>query len=151
MGKRKEISEKDIERYLHKWQGILRLRDWDIFLNMVETDWRKSGDIKIDREDKKAVLLINRRPKSENLEELVVHELVHLKLHDMDMMTEELINLVYGEDDEDPKRSFAYTQFMVTLESTVEDLAKSFPTASQSETPLSLGRLMEEVEKETGE
>lgn len=142
--------EKEIEKNLRRWQKILRLQDWDIFVRIVEAPWRKSGDIKIDGENKKAILLINRHPISENLEELVVHELVHLKLYAMDMMIEELINIVYGEDENDPKKAFAYTQFMTTLESTVEDLTKGLLSAVGSDTPLSLGRLKSEVEKEVG-
>lgn len=65
---------------LAKWQDILRLKDWDIRIQPVHRGWRKSGDIKIDSDDRKAILLVNERPKSDNLEELVVHELLHLKL-----------------------------------------------------------------------
>jgi hypothetical protein len=81
-----KVTRAKIEPLLEKWQGILRLRDWDIDLRMVRAGWRKSGDIKIDLEDRKAVLLINSKPKSDNLEELVVHELLHLKLYRLDQM-----------------------------------------------------------------
>jgi hypothetical protein len=74
------VNVSKLEELITKWQDILRLRDWDIKLKIVETEWRKSGDIKIDMDDKKAVMLINNNPKSTNLEELVVHELLHLKL-----------------------------------------------------------------------
>ncbi len=74
------INKKDIEQYLIKWQDILRLRDWDISLKIVKTKWRKSGDVQIDLDDKKAILLINQTPKSTNLEELVVKELLHIKI-----------------------------------------------------------------------
>jgi hypothetical protein len=106
-----KTSEKEVRQHLTKWQDILRLRDWDIAIGIVKTRWRKSGDIKIDLEDKKAVLLINHNPKCEKreeLEELVVHELLHVKLYGMDQMIEELLSLVYGTKD-DPKREFAQT------------------------------------------
>jgi hypothetical protein len=138
----------EIKKYLSKWQSILRLRDWDITIRMVETKWRKSGDIKIDLEDKKAVLLINRNPKCENTEELIVHELLHLKLYGLDQMLEDLLQMVFGKNKKDSKREFAYTQFMILLESTVEDLAKSFLTASGNQKALSFGRLQKEVDKE---
>ncbi len=80
------VNKEEIEKHLDTWQDILRLRDWDIVIQIVETTWRKSGDIKIDLEDKKAVLLINQTPKCENLEELVIHELLHVKLYAMDQM-----------------------------------------------------------------
>lgn len=144
------VDVEQLSKLLTKWQDILRLRDWDIELELVDASWRKSGDIKIDPEDKKAIMLINQNPKSDNIEELVVHELVHLKLYGMDQMIETLINLVYGQNQDDPKRQFAYAQFMTLLESTVEDLTKGFLSAAQSKEKLSFGRIRSLVEEETG-
>jgi hypothetical protein len=143
------VNKKKIEDYLKKWQSILRLRDWDIIVRIVETEWRKSGDIKVDLEDKKAVLLINQNPKTcENVEELVVHELLHLKLYGMDQMIEDLLSAVYGRKEDDAKKEFAYTQFMILLESTVEDLTKGYLAAIGNKEALSLGRLQKQVDKE---
>lgn len=58
---------KKLEDLTNKWQGILRLRDWDISLKIVEKEWRKSGDIKIDTSNKKVVMLINNNPICTNL------------------------------------------------------------------------------------
>lgn len=146
------VSEKEVEEHLKKWQEILRLRDWDIRVRIVKTKWRKSGDIKIDLDDKKAVLLINHTPKCEKLEELeelIVHELLHVKLYGMDQMIEELLSLVYGKK-EGPKREFAVTQFMVLLESTVEDLTKGYLVAAKSQNSLSFGRLKKSINEELG-
>ena len=56
---------------------------WDVKLEFVEDPlWRKTGDFKVDCDDKKAVLLLNaRNPRQENLEEVIVHELMHLKMY----------------------------------------------------------------------
>lgn len=143
------VAERDVVGYLRKWQDILRLRDWDIKVQVVEASWRKSGDIKIDLEDKKAVFLVNRQPKSTNMEELVIHELLHLKLYGMDQMIEELLLAVYGENEKDSKKEFAETQFMKLLESTVEDLTKGYLTASKSQKLLSFGRLKTQIDEET--
>lgn len=145
------VDEKEIEAHREKWQDLLRLRDWDIQIKIVKTKWRKSGDIKIDLEDKKAILLINQVSKCENLEELVVHELLHLKLYGMDQMIENLLSIVYGEKEKDPKKEFASTQFMVLLESTVEDLAKGYLAANRNQKTLSFGRLEKAVGDEIGE
>ena len=145
-----EVNREELEKHLKKWQNILRLRDWDIILQIVETEWRKSGDIKIDLDDRKAILLINSRPKSGNLEELVIHELLHIKLYTMDMMIEDLMTAVYGKDEDDPRKSFAYTQYMLALESTVEDLTKGFYSMTGNHEPLSFGRLKREVDEEIG-
>lgn len=142
-----EINE--CERFLKKWQDILRLRDWDIVIHIVDTEWRKSGDIKIDSDDKKAVLMINGfNPKQENLEALIIHELLHLKLWDMDQMIEELVYATFGEDENDPKFQFAYNKFMHVLEPTTEDLAKAFLTLGGEDKNISFGRVRKQVEKE---
>lgn len=143
----------DLERLqnlLCKWQDILRLRDWDIQVRIVDKEWRKSGDIKMDMDDKKAVMLINNNPKSTNLEELVVHELLHLKLWGMDQMLEGLIISVFGEDDSDPRKEFAMRQFFTLLESTVEDLAKGYLAANGVKEALSFGRIEKQVTDEIG-
>jgi len=142
-----QVNKKTIEKYLYKWQGILRIKDWDIVVKIVKKEWRKSGDVKIDLEDKKVVLLINNKPKCDNLEELVVHELLHIKLYGMDQMIEDLLFIIYGEKSS-KKRDFAYTQFMLLLESTVEDLTKGYLAAAKSKKSLSFGRLKNAVDKE---
>jgi len=144
------LDKGEVAEHLNKWQDILRLRDWDIMIKIVESKWRKSGDIKIDLEDKKAVLLLNYTPKSENFEELIIHELLHLKLYGMDQMIEDLLSIVYGKEEKNPKREFAITQFMILLESTVEDLTKGYLTASKSQEPLSFGRLQKQIDEEVG-
>ncbi|CEP79327.1 hypothetical protein UT300013_34040 [Paraclostridium sordellii] len=146
-----KLDENLSKQYLEKWQEILRLRDWDIKLEFVNTKWRKTGDIKIDRDDKKAILMINVfNPKQTNIEGLIIHELLHLKLWGMDQMIESLIYSVFGEDEKDPRFEFAYNQFMHELESTVEDLAKAYVTTGAEDKELSWGRIQVEVDKELG-
>lgn len=140
-----------LEVYLRKWQDILRLRDWDIKYQLVNKEWRKTGDIKIDMDDKKAILLLNNyNPKQENLEGLIIHELLHLKLFGMDQMIEELIHSVFGDDEEDKKFDFAYNQFMKVLEPTIEDLAKGFLTIGGEDKEISFGRIQKQVDEELG-
>lgn len=73
-----------------------------------------------------------------------------IKLYGMDQMIETLINLLYGNNQDDPRRDFAYAQFMTLLESTVEDLTKGFLAAARSEEKLSFGRIRNLVEEEIG-
>lgn len=136
------FDENLIEKYLRKWQERLRLKDWDIKLQLINQEWNKTGDIKIDMTDKKAIVMINNyNPKENNLEPVIIHELLHLKLWGMDQMIEQLIYLVFGKDENDPKFDFAYTQFMNTLESTVEDLSKSFLTLDGEDKKISFERV----------
>ncbi|MGG7162424.1 hypothetical protein [Clostridium ihumii] len=143
------FDESLVKDSLIKWQDILRLKDWDIKYELVDVEWRKSGDIKIDMTDRKAILLINTfNPKQTNLEALVIHELLHLKLWGMDQMLEGLLYSVFGEDDSDPKFNFAYTEFMHILEPTVEDLTKSFLTLGGENKEISFGRVQKLVDEE---
>ena len=134
---------------LVKWQELLRLKDWDIKLEFVANEWRKTGDIKIDENDKKAILLINNcNPKQTNIESVIIHELLHIKLWGMDQMIESLLHCVYGDDEADPKFAFAYAQFMGLLEQTTEDLTKGFKDLGATDKSISFGRIQAQADDE---
>ena len=133
---------------LNKWQKILRLSDWDIKLVLVTKDWRKSGDIKIDRDNQMAALMIHESVPEKQLEELIVHELLHLRLYGMDQLIEGNINIIFGSDDSDPKREFAMNTFFVELESTVENLTKALLTAAGKDTEFWFNRVDKQIDEE---
>ncbi|MDF2540450.1 MAG: hypothetical protein K0S47_168 [Herbinix sp.] len=123
------------------WCKKLRVSPyWDIKLEYVEDlDWRKTGDIKIDCDDRKAILFLNTlNPKQENLEEVIVHELFHLKMYPLDQVTESLITANFKEGT--PAYEFAYGQFFSTLEQTVEELTKCYLHEFGENKNLSFGR-----------
>ena len=125
------------EKYIQK----LRITPaWDVRLEFVEDPaWRKTGDFKIDCDDRKAILLLNAvDPKQENLEEVIVHELMHLKMYPLDQVTESLIANCFEEGS--AASNFAYQQFFTTLEQTVEELTKCFLLEFGDNTELSFGR-----------
>lgn len=125
----------------HKWIQILRLKNnWDIKLELItEASFQKSGDIKIDPTDRKAVLMLNAgNPKQENFEEVIVHELLHLKLYPLDQLTEGLIDGHYQTGT--PEHNVIYGQFMMMLEQTVEELTKCFLLQYGDDKRLSYGR-----------
>lgn len=70
------------------------------------------------------MLLNAANPKQENLEEVIVHELMHIKMYPLDQVTESLITSCFEEGLAASK--FAYQQFFCTLEQTVEELTKCF-------------------------
>ncbi len=144
------ITADEARAVLARWQPILRLADWDIDVRLVDTPWRKTGDVKVDLDDRKAVLLLRAGQAPEHLEEVVVHELIHLRLYALDQMLVNLLDAVFGADADDPKRAFAETQFMTLLEATTEDLAKALLAASGSTAPPRFDRLDAEVEGEIG-
>ncbi len=111
------------EKYIRKLR-ITPARD--VRLEFVEDPaWPKTGDFKIDCDDRKAILLLNAvNPKQENLEEVIVHELMHIKMYPLDQVTESLITSCFEEGS--AAGGFAYQQFFNALEQTVEELAKCF-------------------------
>lgn len=144
----KQISEELIEKQKCEWQKILRLSDWEIKSLLVTQEWRKSGDIKIDQGNRMATLMINKSVPVEHLEEVVVHELLHLRLFGMDQMLEESINLLFGDDEKDPKKIFAMNAFYVELESTVENLTKALMTAGGKESSFWFNRVDKQIHDE---
>ena len=134
-----------IQIIFDKWIRKLRLTPaWDVRLEFVEDPaWPKTGDFKLDCDDRKAILLLNiASPKQENLEEVIVHELMHIKMYPLDQMTESLITSAFEE--ETPAREFAYTQFFVALEQTVEELTKCFLLEFGDNKTFSYGRCRRE-------
>ena len=125
------------EKYIRK----LRISPtWDVRLELVEDPaWRKTGDFKIDCDDRKAILLLNvANPKQENLEEVIIHELMHIKMYPLDQVTESLI--INSFEEGTPASNFAYQQFFTALEQTVEELTKCFLLEFGEDRELSYGR-----------
>ena len=111
------------EKYIKK----LRITPaWDVRLELVEDPtWQKTGDFKIDCDDRKAILMLNFvNPKQENIEEVIIHELMHIKMYPLDQVTESLITSCFEEGT--VASNFAYQQFFNALEQNVEELAKCF-------------------------
>ena len=101
--------------------------------------WPKTGDFKIDCDDRKAILLLNTlNPAQENLEEIILHELMHIKMYPLDQVTESLIANCFEEGS--AASNFAYQQFFMTLEQTVEKLAKCFLLEFGEDREFSYGR-----------
>ena len=135
------IDRNEVQRLFEKWIRKLRLvPDWDIILEWVEDPaWRKTGDFKVDCSDKKAIILLNGvNPKQENLEEVLVHELLHLKLYPLDQVTESLIQTNFEEGSNG--YNLAYCGFFETLEQTVEELTKCYLLEFGENRNLSFGR-----------
>ncbi len=135
------LIKEELQRLFDKWCEKLRIVPfWDVKLEFIDDiNWRKTGDIKIDCDDRKAIIMLNTgNPKQENLEEVLVHELFHLKLYPLDQVTESLIVSNFKEGT--PEQEFAYTQFFTSLEQTVEELTKCFLLEFGENKELSYGR-----------
>ena len=135
------MNREALEARFEYWVRKLRVAPaWDVRLEWVEDRaWRKTGDIRIDCDDRKAVVLLNAvNPKQENAEEVIVHELMHLKLYPLDQTTESLIDSAFEEGS--AAKNFAMTQFFTTLEQTVEELSKCYLLEFGENRELSFGR-----------
>lgn len=131
----------ELNALLDKWCGRLRITPgWDVQLQLMDDPtYRKTGDIKIDCDDRKAIVILNvSGAGAGNMEEVLVHELFHLKLYPLDQVTEGLVQSCFEEDS--PAQRFAYTQFFTALEQTVEELAKCFLREAGDDTALDFGR-----------
>ena len=138
------MQKDEIQSLVDKYSAKLRITPiWDIKIELVDDPaWRKTGDIKIDCDDRKAILMLNSvNPKRENLEEVIVHELMHLKMYPLDQVTESLITNAFEEGT--AAQNFAYQQFFTALEQTVEELAKCFLLEIGENRDLSFGRCAE--------
>ena len=135
------MEKQELNVIFEKYCRKLRITPiWDVKLQFVDdASWRKTGDFKIDCDDRKAILLLNAaNPKQENLEEVIVHELMHLKMYPLDQVTESLITSHFEKGT--GAYNFAYQQFFVALEQTVEELAKCFLFEFGDNKELSYGR-----------
>ena len=135
------MEREKIQALFEKWCRKLRIVPaWDVRLEFVEDpQWHKTGDFKIDCDDRKAVLMLNAaNPKQENPEEVIVHELLHLKLYPLDQVTESLIVSQFEEGT--AAWNFAYREFFTALEVTVEELAKCYLMEFGDNKELSYGR-----------
>lgn len=135
------MERREIQHLFDKWCRKLRIvPTWDVRLEFIEDpSWRKTGDFKIDCDDRKAVLMLNAaNPKQENMEEVIVHELLHLKMYPLDQFAENLI--VSNFEEGTAAWNFAYNQFFSALEPTVEELTKCFLLEFGENKELSFGR-----------
>lgn len=135
------MDEKTLVSLFDKWCKKLRVvPEWDIKLELIDdVSWRKTGDFKIDCDGKQAIIMLNSaNPKGANLEEVIVHELMHLKMYPLDQVAESLITNNFKEGT--PEYDFAYTQFFVALEQTVGELAKCYFLEFGEDKTISYGR-----------
>lgn len=135
------MDKESLTRLFEKYIRKLRITPaWDVKLEFVEdAAWPKTGDFKIDCDDRKAILLLNVvNPKQENPEEVIVHELMHIKMYPLDQVTESLITSCFEEGS--AASAFAYRQFFTALEQTVEEMTKCFLLEFGDNRELSYGR-----------
>ena len=129
---------KDFEKIVE----LMQLKEWNLKLEFIEKDWKNTGNIKIDMDIKTAIVYLNIfNPKQENYEQVLIHELCHLKLWKLDQLCESLIDNNYEKNSKD--YNFAYDMFMNALEATTEEIAKSYLNMIGKNKKLSFNRCEE--------
>ncbi len=118
----------------------MELQQWNLKLEFVEHDWKNTGNVKVDKDGKTAIVYLNIfNPKNENLEQVMIHELCHVKLWKLDLYCESLLDASF-EDKTSKEYKFGYNQFMSALEQTTEELAKTYTKMIAKDKNLSFNR-----------
>lgn len=138
-------NKNEIQQTFDKLLNLFRFDDWNIKLEFVEHDWKNTGNVKVDIEGKTAIVYLNIfNPKMENYEQVLVHELCHIKLWKLDQYCESLLNSTFG-DQTSTAYKFGYDQFMFNLETTTEELARTFLNMIGENKNLSFNRCEERM------
>lgn len=120
---KKGLTINELDQLLSYWQKRLLLDNWKLSIEITEfnrTDFKQSGNVKVFPEDRKAVILLTNNP-FKNEEYVLVHELIHLILWDLDTFSEKFIleKIEY-------KLKGDHGKYMQKLEKTVDRLTKAF-------------------------
>lgn len=120
------FDKKELQDKFDNLVKIFNFDGWNIKLEFIEHEWKNTGNVKVDIEGKTAIVYLNIfNPKMENLEQVLIHELCHIKLWKLDQYCESLLNSTF-EDEESSAYKFAYDQFMLNLEITTEEIARTY-------------------------
>lgn len=139
------VDKQFLETRFNYFVKKMELSQWNMKLEFVEKDWKNTGNVKVDMDNKTAVVYLNiYNPKCENLEEVMIHELCHVKLWKMDLYCESLLDSVF-EDKESKEYKFGYNQFMSALEQTTQEIAKTYTKLLAKNKNLSCNRCKERM------
>jgi hypothetical protein len=90
--KKNGLTMAQLNKLLKKWQKIFLMNDWRLDIEIVDfkrKDYRQSGDFRIGKRKKQATILLTREPFRDE-EMVLVHELIHVLLWNMDGFCEKL-------------------------------------------------------------
>lgn len=141
-----KLNKKEIQKTFDRLLQIFKFEGWNIKLEFVEHDWKNTGNVKVDVEGKTAIVYLNvYNPKMENYEQVLVHELCHIKLWKLDQYCESLLNSTF-EDKDSVAYKFGYDQFMLHLEQTTEEFARTILNMIGENKKLSFNRCEERMQ-----
>ncbi len=135
-----KYNKQELLDKFEKLLDIFQFDGWHIKLEFIEKNWKNTGNVKVDVEDKTAIVYLNIfNPKMENLEQVLIHELCHIKLWKLDQYCESLLDSTF-DDKNSPAYKFAYDQFMLHLEQTTEEIARTYTRVVAENKEWSFGR-----------
>lgn len=138
----KNFLQKQFDYFVKK----MEMTQWNLKLEFVEHDWKNTGNVKVDMDNKTAVVYLNIfNPKCENLEEVMIHELCHVKLWKLDLYCESLLDSTFS-DKQSKEYRFGYNQFMSALEQTTQEIAKTWTKLLAKNKNLSCNRCKERMD-----
>lgn len=138
-------NKNEIKQTFDRLLKLFKFDNWNIKLEFVENDWKNTGNVKVDIEGKTAIVYLNIfNPKMENYEQVLVHELCHIKLWQLDQYCESLLDSTF-DDKESAAYKFGYDQFMLHLEQTTEELARTILNMIGENKNLSFNRCKERM------
>jgi hypothetical protein len=119
---------------LKKWKEVLRLQDWEIIIEDIKKPSKKMGDFSLDRDTKSAIVKLDFSNKKENIEKTLIHELLHIKLIDLDEIIEKTLYELFPKGEKEKGYNIIYNEFLKYLETAIEDLAKGFSKLAKIKT-----------------
>lgn len=112
----------ELEELLKKWQEKLKMKDWNLAIEIVEfrrkDSFRQSGDFIADTEKKEARILMTNDPWRGDEEYTLVHEMLHVLFYDYDKGNEEMLLKTYA------KFSPEHEAYLDKLEELVHQMTK---------------------------
>lgn len=121
------MIKQETKKILTKWVDKLQLDYlFDVELQFIDDDsYFETGHYKVDIDDKKAVIFIKEKDLSNvELENIILRDLLYLKLYPLDITTHELIDKYYQIGDEEYKN--INTKYSSLQELIVDDLVNAF-------------------------
>ena len=120
---KKSIDESKIENLVTKWRDILRLYNWDMRYRVVDTLKIESeyGNVLIEPDILRATVQVLKTCPPDDLENFIIHEFVHVRLHPLAAYCDDFIEEFFG----NRERVMLRKQLRAKEEYIVENLAKT--------------------------
>lgn len=117
------VDEKEVKHLVTKWRDVLRLYNWDMRYRIVDTLQIDSvyGNLLIEPDILRATIQVLRTCPPDELENLIVHEAVHILMNPLTAYCDDFIGEFFG----NRERVILRKQLRAKEELIVENLART--------------------------